>query len=57
MNKDIEKTDTLLPDRQAESRLYQDVCLLIENTRQRLATTMNVEACIMHCDMDAPSLL
>jgi len=44
----IEKTDTLLPDRQAENQLYQDVCFLIENTRQRLATTVNAEACVMH---------
>jgi len=44
----IKKTDTSPPDRQAESQLYQDVCFLIENTRQRLATTANAEACIMH---------
>ena len=48
MNKNIKKTDTLLPDKQAESLLYSDVCFLIENTRQRLATTVNAEACIMH---------
>ena len=48
MDRIIEKTDTLTPDRQAESQLYQDVCLLIENTRQRLATTANAEACVMH---------
>ena len=48
MNKNIAKTDTLPPDRQAESQLYRDVCLLIEDTRYRLATTANVEACIMH---------
>jgi len=42
------QSDTLLPDRQAESQLYQDVCVLIENTRQRLATTANAEACVMH---------
>ena len=33
---------------QAERQLYHDVCFLIENTRQRLATTANAEACVMH---------
>ena len=47
MNKNIAKTNTLPPDRQAESQLYRDVCLLIECTRYRLATTANAEACIM----------
>jgi hypothetical protein len=37
-----------MPDKQAESLLYHDVCFLIENTRQRLATTINAEACFMH---------
>ena len=32
----------------AENRLFHDVCFLIENTRQRLATTVNAEACFMH---------
>jgi hypothetical protein len=48
MNKNIKKRDTLLPEKQAESLLYNDVCFLIENTRQRLATTVNAEACVMH---------
>ena len=48
MNKNIKKTDTHIPDKQAESLLYSDVCFLIENTRQRLATTANAEACVMH---------
>ena len=29
-------------------KLYKDVCSLIENTRQRLATTINAEACMLH---------
>ncbi|MDR0332557.1 MAG: PDDEXK nuclease domain-containing protein [Dysgonamonadaceae bacterium] len=44
----VEKIDTPLPSKRAESQLYGDVCSLIENTRQRLATTVNAEACIMH---------
>ena len=44
----VNKEIKFFPDRQAESQLYQDVCFLIENTRQRLATTANAEACIMH---------
>ena len=47
MDKNIEKIDTL-PKQQVEIRLYKDVCSLIENTRQRLATTINAEACILH---------
>ena len=47
MNKNIKKIDAL-PEQQVESKLYNDVCSLIENTRQRLATTINAEACIMH---------
>jgi len=44
MNKNIEK----IPEKQAESQLYQDVCFLIENTRQRMAITANTEVCVMH---------
>ena len=40
--------DVVLTEKQAEGRLYHDVCGLIENTRQRLSTTINAEACIMH---------
>ena len=47
MNKNVEKIDTL-PKPQVENKLYKDVCSLIENTRQRLATTINAEACILH---------
>ncbi|MDR0982492.1 MAG: PDDEXK nuclease domain-containing protein [Culturomica sp.] len=47
MNKDIEKIDAL-PEQQVENKLYNDVCSLIENTRQRLATTINAEACMLH---------
>ena len=47
MDKNIEKIDAL-PKQQVESKLYNDVCSLIENTRQRLATTINAEACILH---------
>lgn len=42
------KSKNDLSDKQTEGQLYQDVCSLIENTRQRLATTVNAEACIMH---------
>ena len=48
MSKNIKKLNTPLPEKQAERQLYQDVCLLIENTRQRIATTANAEACVMH---------
>ena len=48
MKEHIEKINTPLPEKQAASQLYQDVCCLIENTRQRLATTVNAEACVMH---------
>ena len=48
MDRKIKKPDTFLPEKQAESQLYQDVCSLIENVRQRMATTANVEACVMH---------
>jgi predicted nuclease of restriction endonuclease-like (RecB) superfamily len=47
MDKNIEKIDAL-PKQQVEIKLYKDVCSLIENTRQRLATTINAEACILH---------
>ena len=47
MNKNIKKTDAL-PKQQVKSKLYKDVCSLIENTRRRLATTINAEACILH---------
>ncbi|SMD44465.1 Uncharacterized conserved protein [Aquiflexum balticum DSM 16537] len=29
-------------------QLYRDVCLIIEGTRSRLATTANAEVCLMH---------
>jgi predicted nuclease of restriction endonuclease-like (RecB) superfamily len=51
MNKSIENTDTLFLFFQAESLLYKDVCSFIENTRQRLATTANAEACVMHWEI------
>ena len=44
----IIKSDTFLPEKQAESLLYKDVCSLIENVRHRIATTANAEACVMH---------
>ena len=31
MNKNIEKTNIHLPEKQAESQLYNDVCFMIEN--------------------------
>jgi len=48
MSENIDKIDISLSKVQAESQLYKDVCSLIENTRQRLATTINAEACILH---------
>ena len=48
MSPNVEKINAPLLNKQAESRLYQDVCSLIENTRQRLATTINAEACVLH---------
>ena len=47
MDKNIKKTDAS-PKQQGETKLYNDVCSLIENTRQRLATTINAEACTLH---------
>ena len=47
MDKNIKKTDAF-PKQQVEIKLYKDVCSLIENTHQRLATTINTEACILH---------
>lgn len=32
----------------SENQLYSDVCLIIEGSRQRLATTVNAEICLMH---------
>ena len=37
-----------MTERQPETRLYSDVCSLIENTRYRLATTANAEICMLH---------
>ena len=31
-----------------ETRLYSDVCSLIENTKHRVATTANAEVCMLH---------
>lgn len=31
-----------------EVDLYSDVCHIIEGSRQRLATTINAEICLMH---------
>lgn len=31
-----------------EVQLYSDVCHIIEGSRQRLATTVNAEICLMH---------
>jgi predicted nuclease of restriction endonuclease-like (RecB) superfamily len=31
-----------------ETRLYSDVCSLIENTKHRIATTINAEICMLH---------
>ena len=41
MNKNMAK-------KQPEIRLYSDVCSLIENTKQRVATTVNAEVCMLH---------
>ena len=37
-----------MTDKQPEVRLYSDVCSLIENTRYRVANTVNAEACMLH---------
>ena len=37
-----------MPEKQAEIALYKDVCFLIENTRHRIATSVNAEACVMN---------
>jgi predicted nuclease of restriction endonuclease-like (RecB) superfamily len=42
MDKKINKTND------EPKQLYTDICELIENTRQRVATTANAEICIMH---------
>jgi len=47
MKQNLEKVN-ILQEQQIENKLYKDVCSLIENTRKRLATTINAEACIMH---------
>lgn len=31
-----------------ENILYSDVCRIIEGSRQRLATSVNAEICVMH---------
>jgi predicted nuclease of restriction endonuclease-like (RecB) superfamily len=48
MKTNIEKTDNPLLDKSSASLLYTDVCSLIENSRQRLASTVNAEVCMMH---------
>ena len=40
--------DKKIPKKQPETRLYSDVCSLIENTRFRVATTVNAEVCMLH---------
>ena len=35
-------------DKQDENLLYSDVCLLIENTKKRIAISVNAEICLMH---------
>ncbi|MDR2968013.1 MAG: PDDEXK nuclease domain-containing protein [Tannerellaceae bacterium] len=40
---ELENADTL-----GEVNLYSDVCHIIEGSRQRLATTINAEICMMH---------
>lgn len=32
----------------SEIQLYSDVCQIVEGSRQRLATTVNAEICLMH---------
>jgi len=32
-----------------DNNLYSDVCRIIEGSRQRLATSVNAEICVMHC--------
>ncbi|GHV68955.1 DUF1016 domain-containing protein [Bacteroidia bacterium] len=40
--------DTQAPDNIVDNRLYTDVCVLIETARQRIATTVNAETCIVN---------
>ena len=48
MSKNIKKISATVPEKQAEIALYKDVCFLIENTRYRIATSVNAEACVMN---------
>ena len=45
MNKIKENKTT---EKSSETHLYSDVCSLIENSRQRVATTANAEICMLH---------
>ncbi|GHT44856.1 hypothetical protein AGMMS49965_21210 [Bacteroidia bacterium] len=40
--------DVQAPDNIVDNQLYTDVCVLIENARQMVATTVNAEVCIMN---------
>jgi len=47
MEKEIEPIKNQI-EKQPETRLYSDVCSLIENTKHRIATTINAEICMLH---------
>ena len=47
MEKEIEPIKNQI-EKQPETRLYSDVCSLIENTKHRIATTVNAEICMLH---------
>jgi predicted nuclease of restriction endonuclease-like (RecB) superfamily len=48
MEKKIATINTKITKKQPEVRLYSDVCSLIENTKYRIATTVNAEVCMLH---------
>ncbi len=44
----MSKNDNILPNQKSETKLYSDVCSLIETSRRRLATTANAEITMLH---------
>ena len=44
----MSKKETILPENKSETRLYSDICSLIESTRLRVATTANTEIIMLH---------
>ena len=56
MNTQITTTNNKVTKKQPETRLYSDVCSLIENTKHRIATTVNAEICMLHWQMETRSI-